>query len=453
MKSHDSPNTPFRTSKVGIRIVLCAVVLTFGAAGMIALSGMKTQPKEEPNRERALRVEAVPAAFEDVQVFITGHGELKALDVVPISAEVSGKIIEKHPRLTAGEIIPAGEVLFKIDPSDYMAAYEQAKAEVRKNEQFLLRLEKQRDLEQKRLGLYQRNLELAKAEYERLRKLYDEDRVGTRSGVDTAEREANAVYDQAYQLAQSLDLYPIKVKEAQSEMASARARMDAAKNRMERCETRAPIAGRVRESTVEVGQYAAPGQTLVVLADDSVLEIHVPLDSRDASQWLRFESIIPPSGKTAWFRDIEPVACKIHWTEDLEGRAWEGRVHNVVKFDQQTRTVTIAVRVEPEKDLSLRAGKLPLVEGMFCAVKIPGRTMQDVVRIPRSAVSPDQTAYLIVNNRLKSTPVKVIRVEGDQAFISGAINPGDLIITTRLINPLENSLVEVVRQQEKGRAS
>lgn len=452
MKSDNSSNTPFRTSKVGIRIVACAVVLTVGAIGMIALSGMKTPPREEPLRERALRVEAVPAAFEDVQVFITGHGELKALDVVPIAAEVSGKVIEKHPRLTPGELIPAGEVLFKIDPSDYMSAYEQAKAEVRKNEQLLLRLEMQRGLEQKRLSIYERNLELAKAEYERLRKLFDEDRVGTRSGVDIAEREANTVYDQAYQLAQSLDLYPIKLKEAQSEMASARARMETAKIRMERCEARAPIAGRVRESTVEVGQYVAPGQTSVVLANDSILEIHVAIDSRDASQWLLFDSKTP-SNNMAWFGNIERVACKIHWTEDLESRAWEGRLHNVVKFDQQTRTVTIAVRVEPEKVLSLGAGKLPLVEGMFCSVKIPGRTMQNVVRIPRSAVSPDQTVYLSIDNRLKSAAVKVLRVEGDQAFITGAINPGDLIIMTRLINPLENSLVEIVRPAEKGRAS
>ena len=453
MKPDESSHTPFRTSKVAIRIAVCALVLTLGVLGMIALSGMKTPPPEEPNRERALRVEAVPAAFEDVPVYITGHGELKALDVVPIAAEVSGKITEKHPRLTAGEVIPAGEILFKIDPSDYMAVFEQEKAEVRKIDQLLLRLEKQRALEQKRLGIYERNLELAKAEYERLRKLYDEDRVGTRSGVDTAEREANNAYDQAYQLAQSLDLYPIKLKEAQSGMASARARMDAAKNRMERCEVRAPINGRVRESTIEVGQYVAPGQTLVVLADDSVLEIQVPLDSRDVSQWLQFENKTPPSGKMAWFGDIEPVACQIHWTEDLEGRAWEGRLHNVVKFDQQTRTVTVAVRVEPEKVRSMGAGRLPLVEGMFCSVKIPGRVMQNVIRIPRSAVSPDQTVYLCIDNRLKSAPVKVMRVEEDQAFISGAITPGDLIITTRLINPLENSLVEIVRPAEKGRPS
>ena len=40
----------------------------------------------------------------------------------------------------------------------------------------------------------------------------------------------------------------------------------------------------------------------------------------------------------------------------------------------------------------------------------------------------------------------VARIEGDAAFVSGGLNPGDIVITTRLIDPLENALLEITNK-------
>ena len=118
------------------------------------------------------------------------------------------------------------------------------------------------------------------------------------------------------------------------------------------------------------------------------------------------------------------------------------RCKRVVKFDQQTRTMTVAVRVHAKDAFSTDGQTLPLVEGMFCSIEIPGKTMKNVIRLPRSAVSFENTVYLSSENRLKTVPVEVVREEGKDAFISEGIKQGDLVIITRLIDPLENSLVE-----------
>jgi hypothetical protein len=46
-------------------------------------------------------------------------------------------------------------------------------------------------------------------------------------------------------------------------------------------------------------------------------------------------------------------------------------------------------------------------------------------------------------NRLQTVPVSVARTEGETIYISEGLAAGDTVITTRLIDPLENALLEV----------
>jgi multidrug efflux pump subunit AcrA (membrane-fusion protein) len=76
-------------------------------------------------------------------------------------------------------------------------------------------------------------------------------------------------------------------------------------------------------------------------------------------------------------------------------------------------------------------------------VEIPGKSLKNVVKLPRWAVSYENTVYMSVDGRLKTVPVEVARLDSDNAYISGGINPGDLVVTTRLVSPLENSLLTI----------
>ena len=52
--------------------------------------------------------------------------------------------------------------------------------------------------------------------------------------------------------------------------------------------------------------------------------------------------------------------------------------------------------------------------------------------------------------RLKTRNVQVARVDGDYAYISGGLKNGDRVIVTRLVDPLENILLEIMPQSDKG---
>lgn len=450
----DSKEKSRQKKHVMIRIVICALILIVGWMGMKGLASLKQPPAEVKTEERAIQVKTMTAQPRDYAVAITGYGEAKALTVVTIAPEVSGRVVYTHPTLKTGQIIPLGDVMFRIDPADYEAGLQEARAGVEQWQNSVARLKKHLAIDTQRLKTLERSAQLAKSEYERTHQLLEADRVGTRSGVDQSERAYNAALDQADQIAQAVSLYPLQIREAESSLMSARARLSMAATNLSRCTVKAPFDARIKSVSLETGQFVSPGQGALTLADDTLLEIQVPLDSRDARNWLQFET--PPNDRlpTAWFATLKPVECTIRWTEDKTGSAWTGSLNRVVKFGQQTRTLTVAVRVPAESAMGKGNRALPLVEGMFCTVDIPGRTMRDVYRLPRQAVSFENKVYLVnEDSRLKTVDVTVVRIEGEYVYVGQGLNPGDTVILTRLIDPLEKALLEIAVSTADGESA
>lgn len=437
------PKRPIIT--VIVRIVVCLAVLTVGVFGMKKLAALKQPPAEVEVKERPLMVAVQTVKLEDVPVVISGYGETKSLKAVVVAPEVSGRVDEVHPRLEVGERIAKGEVFFRIDRRNYRAAVAESEATVSQWQSSIARLESQHDIDRQRLATFKRNTQLARQEYERLQRLLEENQVGTLAGVERAEQAYNQAVDQQDQLATSITLHPARLKEAQSSLAAARARLALAKTNLERCQAAAPFDGRLKMVDLEAGQFVSPGQPVLTLADDRLLEIQVPLNSQEASRWLRFEEQDEPDG--GWFAGLARVPCRVRWTEDKAKHAWRGTLHRVVAFDPKSRTLTVAVRVNPAE--SIEGGAFPLVEGMFCQVDIPGKTLANVVRLPHQAVSFENTVYTAVDNRLKTVPVTVARSDDEFTYVSAGLAGGDMVITTRLVDPLENALLKITFKETK----
>ncbi len=429
---------PKSNKKIKFRVLWCLAIILAGLFFMLGLAFTRTPPPQMPFEEPALQVEVLEVKPADLQVSITGYGEARVLREVSIAPEVSGRVVKIHPRLKTGEIILKDEVIFQIDPRDYESAYVEASATVTQMENSLERMKRQYEIDIERLVTIKRSLDLSKQQYERVKNLFEKDRVGTQSGVDQAEQSYNNYSDQAEQMSKTVELYPLQIKETESGLLAARSRMSTAKVRLERCTLRAPFQGRIKSVSVEKEQYVSPGMSVITLADDSVLEIQVPLDSRDANRWLPFDED-NSNISNAWVNGLKKVECRVHWTESKSGNYWKGTLNRVVRFDEQTRTVTVAIRVEGAEALSINHGSLPLVEGMFCSVEIPGNTLKNVYSIPRWAVSFENTVYVAVDNKLRTVPVEVARSEGEETYISEGLEPGDKVVVTRLVDPLENS--------------
>lgn len=430
-------------------VLLGATVLLLGAGAMALLMVFKRAPAEatvEPEEE-PIHVEVRAVSPEDVPVQIEGFGEVAPKREITITPQVTGNVISRHPALVVGGQVQAGELLFEIDPRPFAAQVAEAEAQLARQEITLRRLEGEgRNLEAD-LESLQRTGELAEQDFARARKLHDEG-VGSQSAMDEAERALVAARNEIDKISRDLELHPIRLREAESEIDSAQARLEKAQVDLDRTRMVAPFTGRVTDVQVEAGEVLLSGTPAVNLADDSVLEIAVPLNSRDARRWLKFKH--SPSEETAtWFGDLEPVPCQIRWTEGAEDAGWEGRLDRVASYDPGSRTVTVVVRVEGQNILS--RDRFPLVAGMFCAVSIPGRPMESVYRLEPHVVSFDNTVYVARGDRLKTVPVEIARIEEEYTYVSSGLEPGDRVITTRLVNPLDQSLLAISREAEPAR--
>jgi len=141
------------------------------------------------------------------------------------------------------------------------------------------------------------------------------------------------------------------------------------------------------------------------------------------------------------------VECKIKWTEDPEDCQWTGTLHRVERFDPTTRTVTVAIRLENNKNRAPMNG-LPLVEGMYCSVEIPGISIPNIFRLPRWAVSFDGFAYVAEGDRLKRRAVNVVRTQGEETYVDEGLSPGEMVVVTRLVDPLPGILLEYEKPEK-----
>jgi RND family efflux transporter MFP subunit len=375
-----------------LRLGLCLLITAAGAAGFVMLKKMKKPPRLVEAAERPLAVQARQVRAVQVPVVVTGLGEVRSRRVVPLSAEVAGRVTSVHDNLQVGTVVEKGAVLCRINDQDYRIELEAAEARVKS---------------------LSRDLELARKELARVSGLYAKKKVGTLSSVEKAERAVNGIVNQLAQVRQARDM---------------------ARLHLERCVVRAPFTGRISELQVQRDEYVAPGRKLFTLVDDADLEVEVSLDSRDAVRWLRFR---PAGDNSGWFGLPEEASCSVTWTEDENVRG-SGSLDRVVRFDPTTRTLVVAVRLARGQDAAF-----PLVAGMFCRVTIQGAPLDRVFVLPRQAVSFEGIVYVVRNGRLHSRRVEVAREQDSRVLVTGGLEDGETVILTRLENPLENTLVRV----------
>lgn len=419
--------------------------LAAGAAVMGGLLTFKKTPAEATvaRDEKPVFVEAMTVQPADVPVMIEGYGQVHALRTVSITPEVSGRVIAVHPNLIVGGQIEAGTVLFEIDPRPYEARVADAEAQVQGQQNALQRLTaEEHNLEADRKDLA-RQLELAAGAHARAEQLHKQG-VGSQAAVDQAEQTLVTARNEHDRVSRELALYPIRRSEAGSECQSAAARLKLAQVDLERTRVVAPFDARVKKKSLEVGEVVGAGSEVATLVDDSILEIPVPLNSQDARQWLQF--VGAAGAGDGWFGALAPVTCAIRWTEGGDGRAWEGTLNRVEMYDEEARTLTVVVRVEGTQRHT-GPDRFPLVDGMFCSVRIPGHEMKGVYALPSHAVSFEDTVYLAAGERLKTVPVSVVRIEDEFTYVSDGLSPGDQVIVTRLVNPLDNTLLDVTVQE------
>jgi len=365
--------------RLGRALLLSTTLLAAGIGGLGYLkSNQPAQAQATDVAPRAVSVTTQTMTAKPVQIWSSFSGRMKAVDYAEIRPEVSGRITQV--RISDGQMVKAGDVLFVIDPAPYEAAVAKASAD---------------------LATARSNAAFAQTELERASNLIKTNAIAQRQFDERA--NTNRV--------------------TQAAVLSAEAALKQAKINLDHAYVKAPFAGRVSRAEITLGNVVQAGSGAPLLTSIVSKEgIYADFEVDEQTYMKGIRSIAGSQDKE---RRI-PVQITVRGDED---HPYEGTIQS---FDNRIDTASGTIRARAlfdNKDGSL-------VPGMFVSVKLARSSKETVLLVPERAIGIDQNKryVYVVGDGSKVAYREVAlgpQVDG-QRVIERGLQAGDKVITDGL---------------------
>jgi RND family efflux transporter MFP subunit len=419
------------------RIAFCAIILIIGVSLMLYFKSLKPKPKERPPEETIKNLVVEKIKPEIVRIRVSGFGTVRPVNEVEISSEVTGNILETKPDLEQGTIVRKGELLLKIDSSDYEIALKEAQAEITRLKGEKKITEQTIEDTKDELVSVSKIYDIEKKEFERTKLLFDK-KVQAQTGLNKAAQTLSTRRKELVSMKSSIRRNEIQIDTINAQLEKALAQKSQAELNIKRCTILSPFNGRLKEVDLEGNEHVVAGEKLFVIANDKKLELPIPIDAFDASQAL--DLIKEKSHRYQnWFSNPENVKVIIEWTENPKRCKWLGKISRIASFNAETRTIVLVL--EPVKPLNPKQHSFPIVAGMFCKATIYGKILEEAVKIPWVAIQFDRDVYVVdQENKLQERKVEIFSSDGENAIVSSGLKPGDNLVIQRLPRGVLNGM-------------
>ena len=375
------------------RALLPPLIIIVAIALVVLLGMLRPQLPMRSMERPAVLVEVQEAQPEDINLLVSGQGNVMAKHTTNLVAQVSGQVIEIAPNFHNGGYFNQGDMIVKIDPKDYQVALQNAKA----------------NLAQAKAALAEESAraKVAKEEWESL------------------------------QLGEipALGLREPQVASAVAAVQSAEAAVAKAQRDLDRTVIRAPFAGLLQSKNVDLGQFVNVSNQIAEMMGTETAEVRVPLSDRD----LAFLNLPSNAQETDFPR------VRLSSFVAGEKYEWQGRlVRSEGVLDSNSRVIYGVVEVQDPYNREGQTHEEILRFGRFVQLEIEGKYVENVYRIPRYALNTDGNVWLVgEERRLQRQHVEVLRAEENQVIVSDGLNAGDKVVLTQLANALPSMKVRL----------
>lgn len=347
------------------RVALTSLLL------FLASCGKKEQPPAPP----PTGVGYVVVAEQAVALSTELPGRTAPFETSDVRPQVNGLIRDRL--FTEGDVVRAGQALYRIDPAPYLAQVANARAA----------LAKARASIASSAALSRRYGELVKI---------------------------NAIARQEYENAQGT------AAANRADVAAAQAALQAAQIDLARTTIRAPISGRIGRSLATTGALVTAAQTDPLTTIQRLDPIYVDIQQSSADilrlreQFLKGE--VARAGTTQ-------VRIKLE-TGTMYGQTGTLRFADVT-VNPTTGTQTIRAIVPNGTGL--------LLPGMFVRAVLPEGTQTRALLVPQRGVSRDEKGNATVmlvgkDNKAEPRVIQTSRAQGDSWIVTSGLKPGDKVI-------------------------
>jgi multidrug efflux system membrane fusion protein len=336
------------------------------AVGTAAAEGTPAAAPLPGVQVAAVQQRAVQPQFAQV-------GRVEAAQRVEIRPRVAGPI--EAVLFREGDVVRAGQPLFRIDPRPFDVAVERARAE---------------------LQLARAKESLARSEAERAQRLAADQAIS----AEEVERRTSAH------------------AEAAARSAAAQAALDAAGLDREFAVIRAPMAGRIGRALVTAGNYVAAGAGQPLATLSATAPLHVYFDVADAALIGQLAARRKPGRWQARVLDAQAGALLATAPVDFIDNEMGGA----------TGTLRLRARIDTPAP--------GLVPGQFVRVQLAGAASESLL-VPDKAIGIDQGQRFVLvvqpDQQVAYRTVQTGALHGELRAIASGLQPGEQVIVSGLM--------------------
>ena len=384
--------------------VVPAAVLFMGIVVAFTMIALKPDVETRAPVVTQPLVRVATVKLESRRLTVESQGTVSPRTESQLVPEVSGQVIWVSDSFASGGFFEKGEALVKIDPFDYDQALVTAKSELART----------------KLHLAQEEAEarVAREEWEEL---------GRGDGTPLTLREP-------------------QLADAHASVDAGAANVERAARNRERTVMRAPYAGRIRQESVDVGQFVTIGALIATVYSVDAAEVRLPLPDDD----LAFVDL-PMTYRGGGDARVQPPVV-LSTTFAGERHEWRGRiVRTEGEIDPATRMIHAVARVDDPYAPGDNPRRPPLNAGMFVHAEIEGRQVEDVTVLPRAALRAGSRMWVVdADSRLRYRDVVVLRATESEVIVSEGLHDGELVVLSPLDATTDGMTVRISDEEGKS---
>lgn len=384
-----------------------AIALVFVSLFLaVVMNVLKPDTPKAPQPEAAIAVKTIIANQAQLEMRVESQGVVVPRTRTSLISEVSGAVLELSDAFVVGGTFETGDMLLKVDPTDYEVALQRAQAR-------LISARAQMELEKARSSQAEKEWEI--------------------TGRPKSE-------------APPLLLRQPYLLEAEANLLQAKAELRQAKIKLQKTVIRAPYAGMVSKKLADVGQFIGTGTAIGETFAIDFVEVRLPLTERD----LTMMDGLSAAGKLA------EKTVVLSGTVDGQAATWTAEVaRSEGVVDELNRSQYIVARVADPYGLAATtaSARVPLRVGTFVKASIEGKVLNNVFKIPRGSLLEGARVGLVDSNSLlRIIPVEVASADDNSYYISAGLKNGDQVVASALGTPIEGLKLRVRNNADRGAA-
>ncbi len=420
-RSQKETLAPARRNTLRIVLYAATVVVLMVIAGLALYRALASAAEVEARRP------ALEAAATAGEVVLTAGGYIVAHHPIQVSSKVVGKVawvgIEK------GDHVKEGQVLVRLEDSEYQAQLEQAKANLGVAQAKLKELEtgsRPQEIDAARAAADQAkaNFENARVNLQRTEAMAKA-QIASPSQLDAARTQFEVTKGQLESAQKNFELVKIgprieAIQYARAQVAQAQAAVAYAQTMLDSTLIRSPIDGTVLERLVERGEmistmnFGGTGgvkASVAAIADLNDLQVQLDINQNDFPR-------ITPAQSCAVSADAYP------------DRVYQGMVAEIAP-EANRQKATIEVRVKVLKPDAYLRPEMNAHVSFLAPAKSGQKSSREVLSIPRSALLQREgknTVFIIDGSHARLREVQLGRDLGDRLEVTDGISPNDRIV-------------------------